>query len=285
VEKAPEPTTPQARITEYVRELTGEEMAGRRTGTRGEALAALYLAKHLQRLGIEPAGAEKTYFQSFPTGEITWQMMHNRMTLRHNQNAAGAQSANVLGLIPGRSEEIIVLSAHYDHLGVIENELYPGANDNASGTALVMELAAALKSERPRYTVLVAFWGGEEAGLLGSHYFTHNMTVPRRSLKAIINLDSLGNLSGKKLLGWRSGEGETCEHFISELTQAGWEITWENTMSHSSDHATFGRAGISGFTLLSPDWLKDNHTPRDVSKEVNFKMLTELMNDLKTILI
>lgn len=284
-ETTPATATPQERITQYVRDLSGEEMAGRRAGTRGEAQAALYLAKHLQRLGIKPAGTEETYFQSFPLGEISWQMVGERMTLRRDPAAGGATSENVLGIIPGRSDEIVVLSAHYDHLGVIDEALYPGANDNASGTALVMELAAALKNERPRYTVLIAFWGAEESGLVGSAYFTKAPTVSARRFRAIINLDSLGNLSEKKLLGWSTSSREQSERFITDLSEAGWEIIWENTTSHSSDHASFGRAGISGFTLLSPQWLENNHTPKDTAKEINYKMLTQLMNDLLTVLI
>lgn len=286
VKEAIEEPTPQARMAGYIRELTSEEMAGRRVGTPGEAQAALYLAKYLRYLGVKPAGEGGTYFQAFTIGEIVSSRVDQRMTLKHYSEGKKVTSENVLGVIPGKSEEIVIISAHYDHLGRINDKLYPGANDNASGVALVMELAAALCEASPRNTVLLAFWGGEEAGLLGSSYYANNLTIPAEKIKCIINLDSIGNLkTDKKLLGWKSSEDPFSGQYINELIKAGWEINWENTTRHSSDHLSFAKKGIPGFTLLSPQWLKDNHTSDDTIDIVNFRLLAEIMDDLKKILI
>ncbi|PKM86267.1 MAG: aminopeptidase [Firmicutes bacterium HGW-Firmicutes-12] len=285
-EKTTKEQPPQIRMTKYIKDLTSDELAGRRTGSRGEAKAALYLARHLKRWGIQPAGEENTYFQSFSVGEITPVQLEKRMTLRLNQNKKNDFSENVLGIIPGKSEEIVIISAHYDHLGVIEDNIYPGANDNASGTAILLELVSFLSENTPRYTVLLGFWGGEEAGLLGSNYFTDNFTVPEERINCIINLDSLGNLrEDKKLVGWKSCENSYSIAVIEELTKAGWEITWEVTSRHNSDHWPFAKKGIAGFTLLSPYWLLDNHSPEDTIDNIKIELLSRFVDDIKKILI
>ena len=123
VNEAIEELTPQARMAGYIRELTSEEMAGRRVGTQGEAQAALYLAKQLRYLGVKPAGEGGTYFQTFTIGEIVSSRMEQRMTLKHHSEGKKGISENVLGVISGKSEEVVVISAHYDHLGRINDKL------------------------------------------------------------------------------------------------------------------------------------------------------------------
>lgn len=281
-----EEAAPQTRIARYVRELSGEETEGRGVATRGEARAAFYLAKHLQQLGLRPAGNDGTFFQAFPIGGIVSLQAGQRATLRLDSGGDKAYSENVLGIIPGRSEEIIIISAHYDHLGKHSGTLYPGANDNGSGTALLMELASALSKTTPHYTTLVAFWGGEEAGLLGSSYFANNPADFDREVKCIINLDSLGNLKAdKKLLVWKNYEDAFSKQYIDSLTKAGWEIKWEENPLHSSDHLPFAKHDVSGFTLLSPYWLENNHTPDDTAKTIDYKLLSDFADDLKELLI
>lgn len=286
VKEAPEEATPQTRMARYVRDLSGEETEGRGVATPGEAKAAIYLAKHLQRLGIRPAGSDGTFFQAFPVDGIVFLQAGQRAALRLDSSTDKACSENILGIIPGKSEEIILISAHYDHLGKTNNTVYPGANDNASGTALLMELASALCAKTPRYTVLVAFWGGEEAGLLGSSYYANNPTLFEREVKCIINLDSLGNLKqDKKLLAWKHYEDDFSKRYIDSLTKTGWEVKWEENSPHSSDHLPFAKNNVPGFTLLSPYWLENNHTPDDTAETVDLKLLSEFADDLIEMLI
>ena len=112
------------------------------------------------------------------------------------------QSANVLGLIPGSDpelkNEVVVYTAHHDHLGIAKpneagDEIYNGARDNASGVALVMAIARAMKAlpEAPRRSVLIALVGAEEQGLLGSEYYAMNPTFPPGKIAANLNFDSV----------------------------------------------------------------------------------------------
>lgn len=271
------PDTAQSRIERHISALTGEDMAGRRGGSRGEARAALYLAKQLQQAGLEPAGEAGTYLQSFPIGEYDAFPQENRMVLRQTATNSG-MSENVLGMLPGVEDRIIIVSAHYDHLGVINEEVYPGANDNASGTALVLELASALSREMPKNRILFAFWGAEEMGLLGSTYFNAHPTVSLEKVLCVINIDSVGNLrTDKKLLGWSNTHNDSVKYILEVLSGEGWQIDWQYTEKHSSDHAPFAGAGISAFTLLSPGWLEGNHTPQDTAQRLQTGLLTDLM--------
>lgn len=283
----PEPaeTTPEARISRYIGDLAGKDMEGRRAGTRGEYRAALYIARIFQKAGLQPMGDQGTYFQAFTIGHFEPVLVEGRMTFRSGPGKK-VTGENILGLLPGKEEGCIVISAHYDHLGIINNRLYPGANDNASGTAVILELVSQLKEEKPRCSILFALWSAEEEGLLGSDYFCRHPTVPLDNIRAIINLDSVGYLNEERmLLGWTLSENETSRDLIKLLGDEGWQINWEKTEQHSSDHASFGKRGVAGFTLLSAAWLKDNHTPLDLPKKINTKYLTELTEAIKRALL
>lgn len=278
--------TPENRIERHLRELTAKDMAGRRGGSRGEARAALYLAHQLQQAGLKPAGEAGTYMQSFSMGNYEPVLVDKRMTFRHAPGSNNSVSENILGMLPGIEDKVIIVSAHYDHLGVIKDKIYPGANDNASGAALVLELAAALSREMPRCNILFAFWGAEEMGLLGSAYFNAHPTVPLDKVLSVVNIDSVGNLRpDKKLLGWSTVQNETSKYIVEVLNNEGWEIDWQKTDKHSSDHASFSGAGISAFTLLSPHWLDDNHTPQDTVNKIKTGLLAELLFAIKKALV
>jgi aminopeptidase YwaD len=278
--------SPETRLTQYVQELSAPGFAGRQAGSAGEAQAGLYLARFMQKAGIMPQGERGTYFQTLPLKKYEPVLVDKRLTFRLTAQTGEKSSENILGLWPGQSDEIIIISAHYDHLGVIDNKLYPGANDNASGVAAIMELVTAIQQETLPYTVLFAFWGAEEMGLLGSEHFCANPTVGLEKIKYVLNLDSIGNLSAdKKLLGWRTTP-HSGDHAIPKLISAeGWSISWEVNEKHSSDHAPFAKRGIAGCTLLSPQWLLVNHTPQDRADAVNSKVLAEVVSAIKKALL
>lgn len=279
-------TTQEVRIKQYIQELTSAEMAGRRGGTSGEALASMHLASYMQKADLKPAGEKDTYFQTFPIKSYDTVLVKNRMTFRKVSSEVGGWSENILGMLPGRKEEIIVLSAHYDHLGIIDNKIYPGANDNASGVAVIMEVINELKEETPQYSILFAFWGSEEMGLLGSRYFCENPTIRLENIKCVINLDSVGNLGkDKNLLGWGLIKEETSSTIMEKLTEEGWHIEWEKNTSHSSDHYSFMKKGISSITLLSPEWLVKNHTANDIIKYIKPVPLGELVLAIRKALL
>lgn len=272
-------------IEDYLARLCSERMEGREGGKKGEAEAALYLARFLQVNGVKPAGDEGTYFQSFRIEEYEPVLIENRLKMVLKDYTKKLTSENVLGLVEGKSSEMVILSAHYDHLGIIGTQLYPGASDNASGVAAVMEIVKKVTREKPAKTLLIAFWGSEEKGLLGSNYFCQHPTVSLEQVLAVINLDTVGNLkTDQELLGWRDTDSTYLQKLVAGLEERGWTIDWRKDEKHNSDHWSFAKIGIPGFTLLSPDWLSSNHTSLDTPERVNVADLQELADTLGLIL-
>ena len=146
--------------------LADPRLDGRDAGHEGEHAAARYVAERLQRAGLAPVAQPVPY---------------------------GDGSTNVYAVLPGTSPEVIVLGAHLDHLGRQGDLLYPGADDNASGVALVLGIAETLAATRDRRgrTIVVAFFGAEERGLVGSRYFVLHPPMPLARVVAMVNVDMI----------------------------------------------------------------------------------------------
>ncbi len=180
--------------------LADDAMEGREAGTRGGHAAGDYLADQYARLHLHGAGAEGGFFQAF-----------------------APNFRNILVSLPGGDprlrEQVILVGAHYDHVGYggrgyslgPSGYIHPGADDNASGSASVLELAKAftILSGPPKRSVLFAAWDAEEKGLLGSKYWLAHPTVPLDHVAAALNLDMVGRLRNDHLFvfGVRSGYG------------------------------------------------------------------------------
>ena len=165
-----------------IRDLTAPEMYGRGMQHRGDSIAAEYLRAELRAMGVKPLC--KNYFQyfRFPQTRTTPPIVR-----------AGYRSQNVCGYLPGETDTMVVFTAHYEHLGMSGDTLFPGAHDNASGTAAVLDIARMLStthhSPSTKYTCVFLFFGGEESGLVGSHYFADNPLVSFSKVKVLVNLD------------------------------------------------------------------------------------------------
>ncbi|MCH8250837.1 MAG: M20/M25/M40 family metallo-hydrolase [Planctomycetes bacterium] len=182
---------------------------------------------------------------------------------------------NVLGVLRGtgpHADEYVVIGGHYDHLGVRRGEIHNGADDNASGTAGVIEIAKALARtpKRDRSVICMAFTG-EEIGLIGSKYYTANPTVPIDSIAAMINMDMIGrhNDSTNKLDIQGLGTGSVFKEIVERrAAEAGIEFRPDDSAKGPSDHDSFYRAGVPSlffFTGVHPDY----HGPGDDTEKVN----------------
>ncbi|MGA2498411.1 MAG: M28 family peptidase, partial [Tepidisphaeraceae bacterium] len=190
---------------------------------------------------------------------------------------------NVMAWLPGNgphSEEIIVIGAHYDHLGrggpgsrsPRSHEIHHGADDNASGTAALLELARILSSGTPlpRSVLFMAF-SGEEMGLLGSLYWVDHPTVPIADIKAMINLDMVGRLKDNVLQVGGTGTAPAFEHLIDNLP-AGKSFTLKTTWKDGrapSDITSFVARRIPGLFLWT-GFHEDYHRPTDTSDKINY---------------
>ena len=191
---------------------------------------------------------------------------------------------NVIGFIPGNApqlrDEIIVIGAHYDHLGFGEvgslapepGDIHHGADDNASGTAAVMELARLLAQNRDRLkrSVLVIAFSAEEEGLLGAEHFLRNPTVPRENIVAMLNFDMVGRMSNNRVSISGVGTAAEWESMLRAANTEGLTLQLSQSASGGSDHMPFMRREIPVlffFTGMHPDY----HRPSDTWEKINYE--------------
>ena len=249
----------------HVDVLADDSFEGREGGSRGGRAAAAYVVEQLEQLGLQPAGDAGSWYQSFGS-------------LR-----------NILALVPGSdpavARELVVVGAHYDHVGYgkAANSYGPfgfvhnGADDNASGVAGLLEVAEALAhlEPRPRRPILVAFWDGEEQGLLGSRHFVRVRPAALADAAIVfsVNLDMIGRLRGQRLevYGTRTASGlrSAVTRVNSDpATAAALALSFVWTIEEDSDHYSFIAAGVP--TVMFHTGLHDQyHRPSDDTHLIN----------------
>jgi Zn-dependent M28 family amino/carboxypeptidase len=172
--EAQRPALDSARLMADLSALAADSMEGRRIGTPGGARARAYLLRAFARIGLAPVP------DSFPAPFAT-----------RTRNGTAINGVNLVGAVRGttHADRYIVVSAHYDHLGVRGTEIFNGADDNASGTAGVLALAQWFAVYPPENSLLFVLFDGEESGELGSKAFVDNSPVPLEQIAADVNLD------------------------------------------------------------------------------------------------
>ena len=205
--------TPEERGLEVINRATAEahigfladdDLLGREAGTREGRIAGDYIVANLKSLGIAPL--DGSYYHPFEAYHLErqkrgarWQVEPDSIAKIKLTNDNKKMSLNnILGVIEGKNpNEIVIVGAHYDHLGLdpfLEgDQIYNGADDNASGVSAVLQIARAFVAtgERPERTVIFAFWDGEEKGLLGSRHFTRSYPEIGK-MKGYLNFDMIG---------------------------------------------------------------------------------------------
>ncbi|MDI1326761.1 MAG: M28 family peptidase [Brevundimonas sp.] len=259
---APAPSVMHTRLLEDVRILAADDMQGRDTGAPGGEMARNYIVGRLDSLGVVAP----------PMGRLQpWEMQGRTRAGPKTYNGV-----NVIGLIPGTrvTDRYIVVTAHYDHVGTnAEGQVFNGADDNASGVATMLALAAELKRQAPEHSVLIVALDGEEHGLLGAKHFVEAPPVPLASIAMNLNFDMTARAETDGKL-WVTG---TWQHPnfrpILETLPANGAValafgkdtpqdTGEDNWVESSDHAAFHRAQVP-FLYLGVNYHPDYHRPSD----------------------
>ena len=286
--------------------LASDSLEGRETGKIGQKMAADYIMNHFKNIGIPPCVKvknKKTYYQKF-------EVQSDRHICKYNcencdedfitklfKKKRIVKGENVLGYIEGTDlkEEIIIITAHYDHLGKHDTLLFNGADDNASGTAAIMEIAEAFmiakkEGKGPRRSVLIMPVSGEEKGLLGSEYYTENPIYPLEKTVANLNIDMIGRIDYYHdttnyiyLIGSNMLSKEL--HDISEKVNKkyiGIELDYKfnleddpNRYYYRSDHYNFAKNNIPVifyFNGLHDDY----HKTTDTIEKINFKKIENI---------
>lgn len=279
------PTVSAAAVRATVAALAADSMEGRRTGTAGAARAARYLAARFMELGVEPAG-DSAYHQLVPLvrsptprpdGSYTLRLVGSMAALDTVPAERRIVDANVIGIIRGSDPrlagEAVVIGAHYDHVGIGRpvngDSIYNGADDDASGVAVVLEVARALAAgPKPRRTVVFLLSTGEEMGMLGTRWYADNPVIPLEKTVANLQVEMVGrpdSLAGGHGKAWLTGYGRsTLGEMLSGAGLAVVPDPYPQMQFFSrSDNIVLAQRGIPAHTLSSYNLHKDYHTPGD----------------------
>lgn len=274
--------------------LASDELQGREAGVHGSRVTSEYIVSLLQWMGVSPLA--DSYFQPFDAyrkerqkkGRLEVhpdsiaklkQEVHQKLTMR-----------NVLGMIPGKNtKEYVIVGAHFDHLGIDPvldgDQIYNGADDNASGVSAVLQIARAFlaSGQQPERNVIFAFWDGEEKGLLGSKYFVQ--TCPFLSqIKGYLNFDMIGR-NNKPQQPKQAVYFYTAVHPVfgdwlkEDIRKYGLQLepdyrAWENPIG-GSDNGSFAKVGIP-IIWYHTDGHPDYHQPSDHADRLNWDKVVEI---------
>ena len=275
--------------------LAHDELEGREAGFRGGRVAREYIISRLRELEISPFFGD-TYVQPFEAYKVDhqrkgrFQVHPDSIALLKQDTHQALKMNNVVGFIPGKkSDEYVIVGAHYDHLGLdpylAGDQIYNGADDNASGVSAVLQIAKAfvLSGQQPERNVVFAFWDGEEKGLLGSKYFVQESTILDQ-IKGYLNFDMIG----------RNNKPDQPKHVVYFYTEAypvfgDWlkedikkyklDIepdyrAWDKPVG-GSDNGSFAKHNIP-IIWYHTDGHKDYHKPTDHAEFLNWEKIVEI---------
>jgi Zn-dependent M28 family amino/carboxypeptidase len=268
--------------------LASDELEGRDTGSPGEAKAADYVAKRFEKLGISPKGTAN-YFQSF-----TFKAQRNSHSTDSTE-LPEMEGKNVVGYIDNGAPSTVVIGAHFDHLGYGgkgsgskfsgEGEIHNGADDNASGVAMLLQLAANLKKGPTHNNYLFIAFSGEEKGLFGSNYFAKNPTIDIERVNYMINMDMVGRLDNDHTLavygiGTSPGWKDACE----KANSFGFKLIYEESGVGPSDHTSFYLQDVPVLHFFTGQH-EDYHKPSDDANKINYKGMVDVASYVYTIVV
>ena len=272
-----------ANLKEHMYVLTSDILEGRKTGEKGQKMATNYISAYYKNIGLKAPKDHNDYLQKIPKDFF--------------QGASNGDSENVVAYIKGseKPDEFVVISAHFDHLGMKGKEVYNGADDNGSGTVAVMEIAQAFQKAKksgdgPKRSILFINLTGEEIGLYGSKYYTSHPIFPLKNTIVNLNIDMVGRVDKKHenkpdyiyLIG--ADKLSTDLHKLSEAvnkkyTQFKLDYTYNddndpNRFYYRSDHYNFAKNNIPiifYFNGVHDDYHKTTDTP----DKINYDLLAK----------
>lgn len=278
----------------YIGFLASDELEGREAGFQGGRIAAEYIVSNLKTMGIVPLN--ESYYQPFEAYNKERQkrgrfQVHPDSIAKLKEGVHQKLSMrNILGKIEGKNpNEYVIIGAHYDHLGfdpmLDGDQIYNGADDNASGVSAVLQVARAFlaSGQQPERTVIFAFWDGEEKGLLGSEYFVQNCSF-LKDIKGYLNYDMIGRNSNEAI-------PEQVDYFYTEANKAfgdwlkddikkyGLNLkpiyhAWDKPVG-GSDNGSFAKREIP-IIWYHTNGHPDYHMPSDHTEKINWDKIVDI---------
>jgi Zn-dependent M28 family amino/carboxypeptidase len=275
------PYVPENKMEADVKFLSDDKLEGRVTGSEGEKLAADYIAKRFEELGLQPKG-NNGYYQEFTFKPKT--DPHSQVSFTEANADSTITGRNVLGYLDNKAAQTIVIGAHYDHLGYNEyggslyrgedKQIHNGADDNASGVAMMLNLAAKLKETNTSNNYLFMSFSGEEMGLLGSNYFVKNATIPVDSINYMINMDMVGRLKDSTLAVYGVGTSPIFKQVLNAHND-GFKIKENESGVGPSDHTSFYLNDVPVLHFFTGQH-EDYHKPTDDFDKLNYKGMNQV---------
>lgn len=243
-----------------IKMLSSGKFEGRKTGTKGNKLAADFISKRLSEIGLS------SYQDSFK----------HPFTFKNRANET-KKGTNLIGYINGKSDKFMVISAHYDHLGSNGSEIYFGADDNASGVSAMLAFAEYFLKHTPQHTLLFIAFDAEESGLRGAASFVKSPIVNKEKIVLNINMDMIAHNDKGEL--YASGtyknpvlksiiEGEDKNTGITILFGHDLPDSGKEDWTMQSDHGPFAKENIP-FLYFGVEDHKDYHKPTDTFENIN----------------
>jgi Zn-dependent M28 family amino/carboxypeptidase len=262
--------------------LASDVLQGRGSGTRDELIAATYLASELMRLGLKPGGDNGSFIQN-----VSGDFKFFRGETKH------WDTRNVIAFLPGRDpklkDEVILLTAHLDHLGIGKpvngDEIYNGADDDASGCVAVLQLARALTDEKPpKRTVYFVLFGSEETGGQGDQYFLNHPPVPLKNIVANLEFEMIGRPDSaiKPDELWLTGFERS--NLGPELAKHGAKLVADphpkQQFFQRSDNFALAKQGVIAHTVSSFGLHSDYHRPSDDLAHIDFSHMEQAITSM-----
>ena len=274
-------------MRQAVEYLASQELGGRYPGTAGDTLASEYIVGQLRGLKLKPVvkgKKKKGYYHDFTYGKEVERTTHN-----------------IIAVLPGKDKQLrneyIVIGSHYDHLGMGGKDsgsrrpdtlgVHPGADDNASGDAVVLELAKYFKKARSPRSIIFAFFGAEEQGLIGSKQFLEwmkkddprriNLPGDKKGIVAMVNLDMVGRMRDNALSVSGTGTSSGFKALAEKVgEQTNLHISCTPDGYGPSDQASFVAADIPVLYLTTGGHM-EYHTPADKPATLNYDGMQQVL--------
>jgi hypothetical protein len=266
--------------------IASDEMEGRNTGSEGQKKSGRYMIDEYKKMNV-----------TFPTGANDYYQLVPAAYLNSRRNLNLPDSENIWAFIEGsdKKDEIVVVSAHYDHVGIKNGEIYNGADDDGSGTVALMEIARVFQKAKeegkgPRRSILILHVTAEEVGLIGSRYYSENPLFPLANTVADVNIDMIGrrddlhkdSSSYVYVIGsdYLSSElHEICLNANKRNNLLDLDFKYNdksdpNRFYYRSDHYNFAKNGIPSVFLFSGVH-EDYHKPTDDVDKIEFDAVTK----------
>lgn len=267
--------------------LADDTFNGRQTGTEGELQAAEYIENRFKEIGLQPKGYRENYTQTFTFRPSS--NPHEQAEFTGLKGDSTLTGTNVVAFLDNGSKTTVVIGAHYDHLGMggdgslyreEEAAIHNGADDNASGVAVMLNLAENLKNtprkESKKNNYLFIAFSGEEMGLLGSNYFVKNSTIPLESITYMINMDMVGRLNAENTIAVHGvGTSPIFKQTLFANNNTDLNLAEHNSGIGPSDHTSFYLVDIPVLHFFTGQH-EDYHKPSDDAEKLNYEGMQKI---------